>query len=80
MISMDANPDFMTPSEEGILADFIGWFMRCKNDAVIRGVAPSNPVFFYANLNSGSSIVVLWRPTAIDLVYRRCSSQIPVIG
>lgn len=56
IVAMDANPDFLSPSQEQTLADFVGWFARAKIDDQ-SGVYPQMPVFFYANLNAGHNVV-----------------------
>lgn len=54
--TMDANPRSLSPSEEGVLADFIGWFEQAQGDDR-HGLYPQKPVFFYANLNTGRNCV-----------------------
>lgn len=70
MVSMGANPDTMTPSEEGVLADFIGWVKHnlevcCRLSMRGEGwdigdVGVLKPVFTYHNLNEGHSVAVVW--------------------
>lgn len=51
----------MTPAEERVYLDFCSWVDQFTEDSC-WGVNPSkNSVFFYANMNTGESIVfVLW--------------------
>lgn len=58
VITMGANPEMMTPGEESVLADFIGWYMRCKED-FSNEVPYRAPLFAYHNLNEGHSMAVM---------------------
>ena len=55
IIAMDANPVFMTPSQEGVIADFTRWIEKGQSEAA-RSLPVLEPVFFYANLNLGHSV------------------------
>jgi hypothetical protein len=54
-VTMDANPSFLSPSQEAVLLDFNEWFERAKDDDR-NGRYPQKPVFFYVNLNMGHSV------------------------
>jgi hypothetical protein len=57
-IAMDANPSFVTPSQEGTLSDFIGWFRLLKEEES-AGESVSRPAFVYVNLNTGATQLFL---------------------
>lgn len=67
VITMGANPELMTPSEEGVLADFIGWVRRCKEDTR-QGYVPHKLIFAYHNLSEGHSLAVVWTDSKRKLV------------
>jgi hypothetical protein len=61
MAAMEANPNAMSPSEEAVLADFIGWakglHLQYHSTAPGEVVRFVNPAFIYVNVNTGAKSV-----------------------
>lgn len=60
--AMNANSSELMPSEEAVLADFIGWLKDCKME-LLDATPICKPVFVYANLNEGYSVAFHFRST-----------------
>jgi hypothetical protein len=69
-ITMGVNPDSLTPSQDEVFADFAKWVNHNKGASQADRKLPAllrshtkplvKPAFFYANLNEGHSMVVIW--------------------
>jgi hypothetical protein len=83
VITMGANPECMTDSEERVLADFIRWVGQNlgrtvhpvdKIDQVGIYTLPDfvvNPIFCYHNLSEGHSLVCIWSDSKGKINYIR---------
>jgi hypothetical protein len=72
VLTLEATEGSLTPSEERVLADFLGWSVSVENDLtralITSGGYTFAPCFSYHNINTGKSVIVMASVQEYDCV------------